>query len=74
MTRIAYGLYPQALPADHAAIKARDWLWLIYLALITVLLLWPDYAELKIGGKTVSQNDSALSEVWTALPNIDRQA
>lgn len=50
MTRIAYGLYPQALPADHAASKARDWLWLIYLALITVLLLWPDYAELKIGG------------------------
>lgn len=50
MTRIAYGLYPQALPADHAASKSRDWLWLIYLALIVVLLLWPDYAELKIGG------------------------
>jgi hypothetical protein len=50
MTRIAYGLYPQALPADSNATTRRDWLWQIYLVLIVVLLLWPDYAELKPGG------------------------
>lgn len=45
---VTYGLYPA--PPTATARVARDWLGMLFLCLIFVTPLWPEFAELKMAG------------------------